>query len=305
MLTKILVTGSSGFIGQELIQTLLLTEKETSVVGIDLIEPAKYDYDFIRFDISDPDISEIISKIQPKIIYHLAAQTNVRHSINFPELDFRTNVLGTRNILNGMTSNQAQRLVFTNSGGAMHSRPTKIPTKENEQPTPESPYGRNKLVSKNLIEAESKRNQFSFAILNLANIYGEENPPKSAPAIFAEAYVQQKTLSVLGDGSATRDWVYVKDLIEALIASGRVHKNLDLNISTAQETSINSLISKLFENDGIEPSINYEPEIFGEVKRSALCNLKASEEINWVPKTSLDAGVKKLLSYYKRSLNAT
>jgi UDP-glucose 4-epimerase len=305
MLTKILVTGCSGFIGQALIKTLLKTEKDTSVVGVDIIEPATRDYDFIKIDISEPGISEIIQTLQPKIIYHLAAQTNVRHSINFPKLDFNTNVTGTENILRGMTSNRPQRIVFTNSGGAMHSKPTKIPTQENETPTPESPYGRNKLISKKLIEAESKRMQFSFAILNLANIYGEENPPKSAPAIFTEAYIQKKVLTVLGDGSATRDWVYIEDLIEALIMSSQISKNLDLNISTGKETSINSLISMLTENGRIDSKIIYKPEILGEVKRSALCNLKASAEINWTPKTSLDLGVKKIVSYYERIANET
>jgi UDP-glucose 4-epimerase len=305
MLTKILVTGSSGFIGQALIETLLKTEKETSVVGIDITEPSTHDYAFIKFDISNSGVSEVIREIEPKIIYHLAAQTNVRYSINFPELDFKTNVTGTENVLNGIASNQPQRIVFTNSGGAMHSKPAKTPTEENELPTPESPYGRNKLIAKKLIEVESKKKKFSFANLNLSNIYGEENPPKSAPAIFAEAFVQKRTISVLGDGSATRDWVYIDDLIKAVIDSSHISKNLDLNISTARETSINSLIAMFFKNGGIEPKVNYKQEILGEVKRSALCNLKASKEINWTPKTSLESGVEKLVKYYQGITNAT
>jgi UDP-glucose 4-epimerase len=305
MRKKILVTGCSGFIGQALINVLQRTDENLEITGIDIKTPQTIDIDFIECDLANEDISKIIKQVEPEIIYHLGAQTNVRASIEAPELDYLTNVKGTINLLKGMNSSSQQRIVFTNSGGAIHSQPKRFPTPEDEKPSPNSPYGQNKLTATRLIKSESGSHGFNYAILNLSNIYGEEYPAKSAPAIFAEAYSLKKSIKIFGDGSATRDWVYIDDLVDALIKSGEASNNLDINVSTSQETSINSLISMINETQGHTLEIEYLPCISQEVQRSSLCNEKIRRDLEWEPKTSLDLGIKKLVTHYSRVNNAT
>lgn len=294
---KILITGGAGFIGSHFVDRLI--KESHNVFVVDNLSIGKKEYlnpkaKFYRIDIQSPKIEEIFKKEKPEIVFHMAAQINVRFSVENPIEDAKNNILGSINILENSKKYKVKKFIFISTGGAIYGDADIIPTSETYSEKPLSPYGIAKLSVEKYLYYYWKMHNLKFVILRLANVYGSrQNSTGEAGviAIFCDKMLSKKQPIINGDGKQTRDFVYVDDVVEA----GRLAMKKNVvgiyNIGTAKETNINTIFRKL--RNLINPKIK-EKHISakaGEQKRSCLDFQKAKKELNWEPKVDLDRGL--------------
>jgi len=303
---KILVTGGAGFIGSNLVDRLIADGYKVIVVDNlstgkkeNINEKAK----FYKVDILSPKIFEIFQKEKPEIVFHLAAQINVRKSIENPIEDAKTNILGSLNIFEASKKFKVKKIIFTSTGGAIYGSAKIIPTPENYPPKPQSPYGIAKLTIENYLDFYKKVYKIDYLSLRLSNVYGPRQDPKGEAgvvAIFIDKLLKGKRPTIFGSGEQTRDFIFVADVVEALIKSINYKgKEKIFNVGTGIETSINKLfklISKILKKK-ISPK--YAPEKPGEIKRSCLAISKIKKELKWRPKYNLEEGLKETIKWFK------
>ncbi|MFH1392106.1 MAG: NAD-dependent epimerase/dehydratase family protein [bacterium] len=275
---KILVTGGAGFIGSHLVDELIKRQHQVAIIDIkktNLNPKAR----FYKLNILSPKISQVFRKEKPKIIFHLAAQVNVRKSIENPVSDARTNILGTLNILKYC---RKSKFVFSSSGGAIYGNAKIIPTPENYPASPLSPYG----VAKLTIEKYLKALNINYIALRYANVYGPRQDAKSEAgviAIFLDKIKNKQSPVIFGDGSQTRDYVYVADVVAANIKAMQKNISGEFNIGTGKETSVNQLLKII----APKAKATHTKPVAGEVQRSCLDVKKAKKLLNWQPKATL------------------
>jgi len=244
-----------------------------------------------------------IEIFDPDICFHLAAQSSVVVSVENPSLDFEHNILQPIKLIQVLLKSNCKKLVFTSSGGTIFGEPTVIPTAEEDYADePESPYGVAKKRLNELIKIMTKNSNLKYSILNLSNVYGPRQDPHGEAgvvSIFANKYLNNKEPIVYGDGEQTRDYIYVKDVVSALVKASKIDQNHFLNIGTGVETSVNDLANSMKMQFSSEIKPLYEPAREGELKRSVLNNSKAKRELNWEPEYSLDDGMKEVFSWLK------
>ena len=305
---KILVTGGAGFIGSHLVEELLSYENEILIFDNCLTGKKenldiKGNFKFINDDFGSENSLEEIERFNPDICFHLAAQSSVVVSVQNPALDFEHNILQPIKLIQVLLKSNCKKFVFTSSGGTIFGEPTTIPTAEEDYADePESPYGVAKKRLNELIKIMTKSSNLKYSILNLSNVYGPRQDPygeAGVVSIFAKKYLNNEEPTVYGDGEQTRDYIYVKDVVSALIKASLIYENHFLNIGTGVETSVNDLVHsmKIQFNSQINPI--YEPAREGELKRSVLNNTKAREDLDWKPEYSLDSGMKEVFNWLK------
>ncbi len=305
---KILVTGGAGFIGSHLVEELLSDENEILIFDNCLTGKKenldiKGNFKFINDDFGSTNSLEEIERFNPNICFHLAAQSSVVVSVQNPALDFEHNILQPIKLIQILLKSNCKKLVFTSSGGTIFGEPTTIPTAEEDYADePESPYGVAKKRLNELIKIMTKDSNLKYSILNLSNVYGPRQDPHGEAgvvSIFANKYLNNEEPIIYGDGAQTRDYIYVKDVVTALIKASLIDENHFLNIGTGVETSVNDLANsmKMQFNSQINPI--YNPAREGELKRSVLNNTKAKEDLNWKPEYSLDTGMKEVFNWLR------
>ena len=305
---KILVTGGAGFIGSHLVEELLSNENEILILDNCLTGKKenldiKGSFKFINDDFGSEKSLEEIERFNPDICFHLAAQSSVVVSVENPALDFEHNILQPIKLIQVLLKSNCKKFVFTSSGGTIFGEPTKIPTAEEDYADePESPYGVAKKRLNELIKIMTKSSNLKYSILNLSNVYGPRQDPygeAGVVSIFAKKYLNNEEPIVYGDGEQTRDYIYVKDVVSALIKASLIEENHFLNIGTGVETSVNDLVNsmKIQFNSQINPI--YKPAREGELKRSVLNNTKAKEDLDWKPEYSLDRGMKEVFNWLR------
>lgn len=302
---KILVTGGAGFIGSHLVDRLV--KERHRVVVVDNLSSGKKENiskeaKFYKIDICSPKIFEIFRKEKPEIVFHLAAQKNVRKSVEDPIFDAKVNILGSLNILKNSAEFKVKKIIFASSGGAVYGNAKRIPTPENYETSPISPYGIAKLTVENYLKFYKQSYNLDFISLRLANVYGPRQDPKGevgVVSIFIDNLLKGKRPVIFGDGEQTRDFIYVDDVCKVCILAMRSEKVGVYNVGTGVEISINDLygaVQKVL-NKRINP-IHLLPKE-GEVKRSCLDITKAHRELKWVPKISLKEGLKKVVGWFE------
>ena len=305
---KILVTGGAGFIGSHLVEELLSNENEILIFDNCLTGKKenldiKGNFKFINDDFGSENSLEEIERFNPDICFHLAAQSSVVVSVENPALDFEHNILQPIKLIQVLLKSNCKKFVFTSSGGTIFGEPTTIPTAEEDYADePESPYGVAKKRLNELIKIMTKSANLNYSILNLSNVYGPRQDPygeAGVVAIFTKKYLNNEEPTVYGDGEQTRDYIYVKDVISALIKASLIEENHFLNIGTGVETSVNDLVNsmKIQFNSQINPI--YKPAREGELKRSVLNNTKAKEDLDWKAEYSLDRGMKEVFNWLR------
>ena len=305
---KILVTGGAGFIGSHLVEELLSNEHEILIFDNCLTGKKENleitgNFTFINDDFGSENSLEEIEKFDPDVCFHLAAQSSVVVSVENPALDFEHNILQPIKLIQVLLKSNCKKLVFTSSGGTIYGEPTVIPTAEEDYADePESPYGVAKKRLNELIKIMLKNSSMKYSILNLSNVYGPRQDPHGEAgvvSIFANKYLKNEEPTIYGDGEQTRDYIYVKDVVSALIKASLIDENHFLNIGTGLETSVNDLAHsmKIQFNSQINPI--YEPAREGELKRSVLNNTKAREDLDWKPEYSLDSGMKEVFNWLR------
>ena len=303
---KILVTGGAGFIGSHLVEELLSNEHEILIFDNCLTGKKEHleitgNFTFINDDFGSENSLEVIEKFDPDICFHLAAQSSVVVSVENPALDFEHNILQPIKLIQVLLKSNCKKLVFTSSGGTIFGEPTVIPTAEEDYADePESPYGVAKKRLNELIKIMLKNSSMKYSILNLSNVYGPRQDPHGEAgvvSIFANKYLKNEEPTIYGDGEQTRDYIYVKDVVSALIKASKIEENHFLNIGTGIETSVNDLANSMKIQFKSEINPIYKPAREGELNRSVLNNTKAKQELNWKPEYSLDDGMKQVFNW--------
>lgn len=320
----ILVTGGAGFIGSHLADALLGRGDEVTVLddfssgkreniagalasGAGLLEGDVLDAAFV---------SEAVGSVRPEAIVHLAAQGEVQRSIHEPAFDATVNVVGTINLLEAGRQNETGRFVLASTGGAIYGEGSdlELPARESAPLETLCPYGQSKLAGEQYLGLYRRMYALSSAALRFANVYGPRQSPKGEAgvvAIFGELLLNQERPVVFGDGRQTRDYVYVDDVIRAIVSALDSDLQGPVNIGTGLETELLDLIGKMGRAGaalglaGESAETNFEP-VFeaartGEVRRISIDAALAARELGWTPTTSLDLGLRHTLGSLARN----
>lgn len=313
---RALVTGGAGFIGSTLVDRLLAEGWSVDVVdNLWSGAPANLEdarrvasgsdaLTFHHIDIRDPGVVELIERRRPEVVFHLAAQADVRVSVSRPAFDAEVNVIGSINVIEGARRAGARKVVFASSGGTIYGEPAPdlLPVDETHPQQPVSPYGVAKKVVGDYLLAFRQLYGLDYTSLALANVYGPRQDPNGEAgvvAIFAGKLLAGEPCTIFGDGSQTRDYVFVDDVVDAFIRSADAGGGERFNIGTGKETSVNNLYASMARATGAT-----EPAIFadarpGELARSSLNPAKAMSMLGWSPSTDLDSGTAAVLSWFR------
>lgn len=305
---KILITGGAGFIGSHLVEKLLV--KNNEILIIDNLMTGKKEnlsfegnYELFIDDLGSEKSLDKITEFNPDVCFHLAAQASVVISVSNPSLDFDHNILQPILLLKTLLKTDCKKFVFSSSGGTIFGEPVNVPTSEEDYAgEPQSPYGVAKKRLNELIQIITKDTNMSYSILNFSNVFGPRQDPHGEAgviSIFSNKFLSNERPIIYGDGNQTRDYVYVLDVVEAMILTSRSEDNLFLNIGTGVETSVNQLVEIMKDkfNSDIEPI--YQDAREGELLRSVLDNSKALATIGWKPVYDLNAGMEKVVDWLK------
>lgn len=304
-MAKILVTGGAGFIGSHLVDALI--EQNHQVLVIDnLVSGNKANLNeqatFLEKDITD-NLSELFLENNFDYVFHLAAQINVCKSVENPFFDANINITGSLNLIQESYKHQVKKFVFISTGGAMYGEANAIPTSETADCQPDSPYGEAKYTIERYLELYNKLHDLDYMIYRFANVYGPRQSSLGEAgviSIFSNKLLKDQATVVYGDGYQTRDYIYITDVINALVlAITSQKKAVVYNVGTGIETSVNSLLAIISEKIGKEFKPDYLPARDGEVLQSCLNYAKIKEDLGWEPKVSLTDGLSQAIAYYQ------
>lgn len=294
---RILVTGGAGFIGSWVADAFIDEGHEVLVID-DLSSGIRgnipKEANFIKGDIRERELLEkVFSDYKPDIVDHHAAQIDVRRSVEDPVFDAQVNIIGTLNLLELSIRHRIKRFIFASTGGAIYGEPDDLPADENTLPMPISPYGTSKYAVEKYLGYYNAVYGFNFIALRYANVYGpRQNPHGEAGvvAIFCDKVLSEQPCLVFGDGSQTRDYVFVGDVAKANILSMDAPVG-SYNIGTGVETSVNDLVKALRNISAREFRVEYAPPRLGEVQRISLDMTLANRTFGWFPRVSLEDGM--------------
>ena len=310
---RALVTGGAGFIGSTLVDRLLADGHAVDVVDDlstgsreNLSEAAASAGNQLvvhEHDVADGATAELVASLRPEVVFHLAAQADVRVSVADPAHDAEVNLLGSLRVMDGARAAGARKVVFASSGGTIYGAPdgADLPVDETYPLGPVSPYGMAKAAAGEYLRVYRELYGLDFTALALANVFGPRQDPlgeAGVVAIFAGRLLAGEACTVYGDGNQTRDFVYVDDVVDAFVRSIDRASGLLLNIGSGEETSVRDLYDLMASRAGVEAPPNHEPARAGELARSALDPGLARRELGWEPATSLADGVDGVLAWF-------
>jgi UDP-glucose 4-epimerase len=303
---KALVTGGAGFIGSNLVDALLARGDEVTVVDDlstgrreNLARALAAGATLAEADIRDRTVIEgIAAEAKPEVVFHLAAQIDVRKSVADPAFDASINVGGTANVLEAARAAGARRVVFTSTGGAIYGEGEgqDLPLGEDAPLAPEAPYGQSKFAGEGYLSLYERLYGLSTIPLRLGNVYGPRQDPlgeAGVVAIFCGRLREGKRPTVFGDGKQTRDYIYVGDVVAAALAAAESETTGPVNIGTGVETDVLELVDALGELGGAG---DFSPELApprpGEVQRISIDPARAERELGWKPQMALKEGLR-------------
>jgi len=305
-MTTCLVTGGAGFIGSNLVDKLIDNNYKVIIVdnlstGFEKnVNPKAI---FINTDINNTeDIESIFKNHNIDYVFHLAAQIDVRKSTIDPVFDANTNILASIKLIALAKKYQTKKFIYISTGGAVYGNPQYIPADENHPVNPLCPYGISKHTVEHYLYYNSLEDNFNYTVLRLPNVYGpRQNPEGEAGvvSIFINTLLKNKTPILYGHGKATRDYVYVGDVVEAIQLAIATADREIINIGWGKETSVQEILDTICNDLNIKVTPVYEPLRPGEVKAIALKAEKAKEILNWQPKTTLSEGIHQTVLWAK------
>jgi UDP-glucose 4-epimerase len=317
---RALVTGGAGFIGSNLVDALLDRGDEVTVVddlstgrAENLDAARRRGISFYEADIRDaPRLNEIFAGAPPDIVFHLAAQIDVRKSVDDPAWDAGINVVGTINVLEAARQSGVGRVVNTSTGGAIYGDVDRIPTPESTPPRPMAAYGQSKFCAEAYCGWYERLHGLSAVTLRYGNVYGPRQDPLGEAgviAIFCGKLISGDRPVVYGDGRQTRDYTYVADVVEANLAAAQHPEAHGVyNVGTATEASVLELLGTLrraagLDDDELQPE--FAPARLGELQRSALDVSRARAELGFHARHDLDGGLRLTLEWARSAQPAT
>ena len=308
---RALVTGGAGFIGSTLVDRLLAEGHTVDVVDdlssgnlgnlADARTTSGHELSFHRLDIRDPGLVELMARRRPEVVFHLAAQADVRVSVERPLFDAEVNILGTLNVLEGARAAGSTKVILAASGGTLYGEPDDLPVRESAPQRPLSPYGVSKKAAGDYLAAYRELHGIEFTALALANVYGPRQDPHGEAgvvAIFAGRLLAGEQCTIFGTGEQTRDFVYVDDVVDAFARAATRGTGLLMNVGTGRETSVNRLYSTMADAAGVATPPLYAPPRPGELARSSLDPGRAAIHLGWESWTTLEAGTAEVLRWF-------
>jgi UDP-glucose 4-epimerase len=298
---KAVVTGGAGFIGSNLVDTLL--ERDDEVVIVDNLTTGKRanieqalanGARLVEADIRDGSaLRDLVEDVKPDVVFHFAAQIDVRKSVADTPLDAMINVVGTINVLEA-AHHVGARVVNSSTGGAIYGEGKIIPAPEDHPAEPEAPYGQSKFAAEGYLELYRRLHGLSTVSLRYGNVYGPRQDPLGEAgviAIFCGKLLDGSKPTVFGDGLQTRDYVYVGDVVAANLAAAGSEATGAFNIGTGRQASVLDIVELLGQIAGRDFQAELAPERPGEVRHIALDYTRAREELGFEPKVDLRAGL--------------
>lgn len=312
-LSKAVVTGGAGFIGSNLVERLV--DEGVEVLVIDDLSSGMLSrlatarergkIHFHQMDIRAAELRDVIVGFTPQVIFHLAAQIDVRSSVVDPAGDAEINIIGTVNLLQAARDAAVERVVFASSGGATFGDTDQIPTKETVPRRPDSPYGVSKKVVDDYLDYYHRAQGIDYMSLGFSNVYGPGQDPfgeAGVVSIFAGNLLTGRVSTIYGDGKQTRDYVFVEDATDALWRAALQGGGRYLNIGTGIETTVTDLYDKMAAIVGSDLEPQHAAPRPGEQLRSCLDPSEAARDLGWEPWTSLDEGLAASIAWFRENL---
>ncbi|TDC90978.1 NAD-dependent epimerase/dehydratase family protein [Saccharopolyspora aridisoli] len=305
----VVVTGGAGFIGSTLVDRLLGDGHRVHVMdnfssgcrqNLAAAESSGMCTVF-ELDINGPELASAMAAASPEIVFHLAAQVGVHTSVNDPLADAAVNVLGTINVAQAASGAGVRKVVFASSGGAIYGNAGALPLGENAPSQPISPYGAGKAAAEVYLNTYGTMHGLNCSHVALSNTYGPRQDHRAEAGVvaaFADALLTGKPTRLFGDGSNTRDYVYVDDVVDALVRTAiRGRAGARYNIGTGEQTTDRELHAIVAEVVGARDAPEFVPARLGDVRASALDASAAYRDLGWTPRMCLAEGVRRTIAH--------
>ncbi|GAB5465081.1 MAG: SDR family oxidoreductase [Candidatus Kapaibacteriales bacterium] len=305
---KICVTGGAGFIGSHICDRLIRDGHEVTIID-NLVTGNKENInpscEFLEVDIRDKNIKQIFDEREFDILFHQAAQMNVRVSVQDPMYDSDNNITGSLNLYEACKASGVKKVIFASSGGTVYGEQDYHPCKEDHPLRPISPYGIGKMVNEKYLYYYNIEFGLYYACLRYGNVYGpRQNPHGEAGvvAIFAQRLLNGKQAVINGDGLITRDYIHIDDVVEANIKAMEDGINGDFNVTTGIEHDVNYIFRELKKLTGSDMEEYHGPAKKGEQRR-ACCSPEKLSQYGWTPKVGFEEGLKDTVAWFKENIN--
>jgi UDP-glucose 4-epimerase len=306
---RILVTGGAGFIGSHTVDALIASGAGEVSVLDDLSTGKRKQVNakatLYQTDLRDAAaVASVVEQARPEIIFHLAAQMDVRRSVADPAFDAQVNLVGFLNLIESARRHGLKRVVFSSTGGAIYGEQDEFPCTEDHPRHPVSPYGVAKLATEAYLFFYKVEYGIDYLALRFGNVYGPRQDPHGEAgvvAIFCGRILDGKPVTIYGDGTQTRDYVYVGDVVRAVAAAAKSSASgIALNIGTGIETNVNDLYSTLAGIADFPTLAEHAAARPGEQKRSVISPARAERELGWRPEKKLADGLEETFKYFKQ-----
>jgi len=308
---KILVTGGAGFIGSHVVDAYVTAGHEVAVIdnlSTGREENVNPNARVHRVDITDlAQVQQVFASFQPQVVNHHAAQSEVPKSVADPGYDAHVNVVGGLNVLRACVDNAVRKVIFSSTGGALYGEPDIVPADEDHPVRPLSPYGTSKFAFEQYLATFDRTFGLGFTTLRYANVYGARQDFAAEEgrvvAIFASRMIENKSVTIDGDGNQSRDMLHVGDVAMANVAALERGDGGTFHISTGIPVTVNDLFRKLaiLTEYRLEP--RFGPSRKGDVYRIALDNTRAKVQLGWEPRIQLEEGLRLTVDYFRDQIS--
>ena len=303
---KAIVTGGAGFIGSHICDALI--ERGIEIAVVDNLSSGKRrnlppGATFYEVDVRDASVREIFAKEKPDYLFHLAAQMDVRKSVTDPVYDASVNIGGTANLLEAGRASGLKKIIYAATGGAMYGDPRVLPADEGTPIEPLCPYGISKGTAELYLELYRKLYGMSYTSLRFPNVYGPRQDPHGEAgvvAIFSQLMLAGQQPKIFGDGTMTRDYVYVGDIVDANMLALDAGDGVAMNLGWGKEISTQQIFDGVRDAVGCDIVPNYVPERLGEVAHISLDAGLAKKVLGWEPKVELRDGLRRAVEFYRK-----
>ena len=302
---KVLVTGGAGFIASHVVDALV--DSGNQVVVVDDLSTGREENlnpraKFEELDIRSPELSELFAREKPDIVNHHAAQMDVRRAVREPQFDASVNVLGALNVLENARRFGTKKFVFASTGGAVYGEPTKLPVDESHQIQPLSPYGLTKFVFEQYLALYRRLYGVSYTVLRYPNVYGPRQRPDGEAgvvSIFMGQLLRGETPTIFGDGTKTRDYVHVRDIVEANLMVLEQPHGETFNLGWGEEVSDRTIFDTVCRALDVRVEPLFRTVRPGEIERISLDSGNIRRQLGWRPRVALEEGVKDVARWHR------
>jgi UDP-glucose 4-epimerase len=307
---RILVTGGAGFIGSHVADRYIELGHEVAVLD-DLSSGKRENVNprakLFRMSLLDERLAGAFDEFRPEAVSHHAAQVNVRRSVDAPEFDATVNVVGSVRLFQAAAAHGCGKVIYASSGGACYGDPPKLPAREDTPVRPLCPYGVSKYAAEKYLQLYGALNGLRFTVLRYANVYGprqDSHGEAGVVAIFSELLLEGKAPTIFGDGTKTRDYVFVSDIVQANVLALDGGDGGVYNVGAGREVSDDEIFAAVRDAVGVKIEPVHSEFRAGEVRRIALDASRIRDEFGWRPRVALEQGVPKAVEFYRAKRGA-